>query len=84
MDPAGVGALIGVSIMVSVCIGFKVCDYQTKKKARQAPQGEPHRIPKSSFQEEKRSILVIKRQWKMKDLKLPHSYILNNLSIRKF
>lgn len=37
MDAAGVGALIGISIMVGIGICFKVNDfYQEKKKLKQA------------------------------------------------
>jgi hypothetical protein len=84
MDPAGVGAIIGISVIASIFLGQRVCDYQTKRKMKQASRNEAHRNPLASLKEEKQSILVIKRQWKMKDLKLPPSFILHNLSIRKF
>jgi hypothetical protein len=80
MDPAGVGALIGISIMTGVFVGLKLCDLYTKRKQGQnrfSPAPHPSK-------EEKRPFLVMKRHWKMKDLSIPKSYILHNLTIRKF
>ena len=86
MDPAGLGAIIGISIMVGVFAGLKTCDIYKKRKKKQElqrVQGKRFLIPSDS-KEEIRPILRIKRHWKMKDLKLPHSFILHNLTIRKF
>jgi hypothetical protein len=84
MDPAGLGAIIGISIIVSIFLGQRVCDYQTNRKIKQASHNEARQTPLASLKEEKQPILVSKRQWKMKDLKLPKSFILDNLTIRKF
>lgn len=87
MDPAGLGAIIGMTIMAGVFAGLKVCDIYKKRKQKkefQRAQGKHSLLPPESKKEEKQPILVMKRQWKMKDLKLPKSYILHNLTVRKF
>ncbi len=86
MDPAGLGAIIGMSIMAGVFAGLKVCDIYKKRKKKeelQRVQGKRFLIPIAS-KEEIQPILRVKRHWKMKDLKLPQSFILYNLTIRKF
>ena len=76
MDAGVLGAVIGISVMAGVVLSWKCIDcYKTRKSRKQ------FRAP---LQEEKQPILVVKRQWKMKDLKLPRSNVVNNLSIRKF
>lgn len=86
MDPGGIGALIGIGIMAGAFIGLRLCDLYTKRKARQLPRKQAKRlfVVPSVSKEQKQPILVIKRHWKMKDLSLPNSYILHNLTVRKF
>jgi len=86
IDPAGLGAIIGISVMASIFLGSKLCDYLKHTKMKQGIHSEAKHtpIPTPSLQGKKQSILVMKRQWKMKDLKLPQSFVLDNLSIRKF
>jgi hypothetical protein len=83
IDPAGLGAIIGVSVMSSIFIGMRICDYYAKQKQKQLLRSKAKHtpIPTPSLQGKKQSM---KRQWKMKDLKLPQSFVLDNLSIRKF
>jgi hypothetical protein len=87
MDPAGLGAIIGISIMTGVFVGLKMCDiYKKRKRTRPLSRQDAKRCLSQAAQskEEKRPILVMKRHWKMKDLRLPKSYMLYDLTIRKF
>ena len=86
MDPGGVGAIIGIGIMIGVFAGLKVCDMFKKRKKRQKRQKilSKRIVSPSDSKEEIQPILKIKRHWKMKDLELPKSFILYNLAVRKF
>lgn len=87
MDAGALGGIIGISVMVGLVLSWKCIDtYKERKRKKQLLKKEGSRqllSTPTSLKEEKRPILVIKRQWKMKDLKLPKSYVLHNLSIRK-
>lgn len=82
MDPGGLGAIIGTGIMACVFGTMKLYDvYKKRKKQKefQRAYSKPVLVQKAIPR-----ILIVKQQWKMKDLNLPKSIKLNNLSIRKF
>ncbi len=87
MDPGGLGAIIGISVMIGIFSARKICDvyqrYKQKRNLQRIP-GKRIIVPQAVSNVEKSPILPMKRHWKMKDLKLPKSYILHNLTIRKF
>ncbi len=87
MDPGGLGAIIGTGIMVDVFGTMKMFDiYKKRKKKRELERAHSKRvlIQSSTPKQEKQLTFRVKRHWKMKDLNLPKSYKLYNLSIRKF
>ena len=82
MDPGGLGAIIGTGIMAFVFGTMKLYDvYKKRKKQKefQRAYSKPVLVQKAIPR-----VLIVKQQWKMKDLNLPKSIKLNNLSIRKF
>lgn len=85
MDAGALGAVIGISVMVGVVVSWKCidCFKGRKRRKRQLQRNEANRLL-TKPKEEARPILLVKRQWKMKDLKLPKSYVLHHLSVRKF
>jgi len=82
MDPGGLGAIIGAGIMVCVFGTMKVYDIYKKRKRKR--ELEKALIQSSTPKQEKQHTFRVKRHWKMKDLNVPKSYKLHNLSIRKF
>jgi hypothetical protein len=81
MDPAGLGAIIGISIMLGGLLGMKL--YEMYKKRAANAYAKRFLVPLRKTTEEKQPILV-KRHWKMKHLAVPKSFKLNHLSVRKF